>query len=105
MSDVEKTGDEANGDGPDNMQSQVGTPPPSPHMVHPTECADGSKSGGTPHQPYIPVTKIPWINRWKGMNVKNLKRDLADMGYRPFEVSYNEISLYFRLYFISYVLK
>ena len=39
------------------------------------------------------------------MNVKNLKRDLADMGYRPFEVSYNEISLYFRSYSISYVLK
>ena len=78
-------------DGCDNVHPMVGAPPPGPDDVPveppPTECGDGSDSDGTPYQPYMPVTTIPWINRWKGMNAKNLTRDLADMVYRPFEVS------------------
>ena len=96
---------------PDNAQPPVvgnpdknaddNTKPPSPDAgdndgdtgetdgdSSPTEGAsDGNDSDVTPHWTYFPVNPIPWINQQKGMNVKNLTRDLAEMGYRPFEVS------------------
>ena len=101
MLEVEKMGDNANGCvgyGPDIVQPLMGTLSPSPDKVPvqppPTEGAgDGSDSNGTPHWPYILVNTIPWINRRKGMNVKNLTRDPFHMGYRPFEVGLHGNSL------------
>lgn len=86
----ENTGDDANGHVGDGDPCDNVHPSPCLDAVKvepPTECGDGSESNSTPCLPYMPVTTIPWINKGKGMNVKNITRDLADMGYRLFKIS------------------
>ena len=38
---------------------------------------------------FIPVNPIPWINPHKGFSPKTLNKELAEMGFNPFEVSTN----------------
>ena len=47
--------------------------------------SDGSES--VLKQPYIPVSNLPCINLRKGISLKNIQKELGDMGYKAFEVS------------------
>ena len=63
--------------------------------------SDGSESILKP--PYLPISSVPCINLRKGISLKNIQKELGNMGYKAFEVSTHAMKLlvYFHLYHMS----
>ena len=53
--------------------------------------------------PYLPISSVPWINPRKGIPLKNIQKELGDMGYKAFKVSTHAVKLlvYFHSYHMS----
>ena len=50
--------------------------------------------------PYLPISNVPWINPRKAISLKNIQKELGDMGYKAFKVSTDTVKLL--VYFHSY---
>ena len=60
--------------------------------------SDDSES--TLRLPYLPISNVPQINPGKAISLKNIQKELGDMGYKAFEVSTDAVKLL--VYFHSY---